>query len=67
MAEQTFVYESDEVRKTGRTASRKSPVPGRNSIETLVEIEPANVAPNDFSWKKWVPEKMLFQIEGTNK
>ena len=49
MAEKTFVYEADEVRKTGRTASRKSPVPGRSAIETLVEIEPAAVAPNDFS------------------
>lgn len=63
MADKTYVYETDEVRKTGRVATRKSPVPGKNTIEILVEIEPANVGGSDFSWKKWVPEKMLFEIQ----
>lgn len=61
--DKTFVYETDEVKKTGRTATRKSPVPGKNSIEILVEITPANTDAGDFAWKKWVPEKMLYEIQ----
>ena len=59
----TFVYETDEVRKTGRIATRPSPIPGKTAIETLVEIEPANVQGNTFVWKKWVPEKTLYEIK----
>ncbi len=56
----TYVYEGQEVRQTGRTASRKINLPGGKVRESLlVEITPVDV---DDGWKKWVAPEQLFTV-----
>ena len=50
-----YIYENCEVVLTGRRATKQ----GTNLV--LVEITPKD--PNDGTWKKWVSEKVLFQIQ----
>lgn len=59
---ETYVYEGDEVTKTGRTASKQIQVlPSKVRTEILVEITP--VSTDGFAWKKWVSEKSLFRVD----
>jgi len=67
--DKTYVYDGQEVRKTGRTA-RKKPRGGRlvkgAAAKEMVQIEiEALPDPNSASapWKKWVREEELFQID----
>ena len=63
MAKETFVYEGEEVEKTGRTASKTiSVMPNKTRVETLVEITPVGSDPIS-GWKKWVAEKALFKVD----
>lgn len=55
----TFVFETTEVKKTGRTARRKSGMTGKDLI--MFEITP--IDPEGIQWKKWVPEDQLFTID----
>lgn len=57
-AEQTYVFEQTEVRKTGRTAESKL---RSGKIETVVEITPVDTMAG--SWKKWVREDILFEVK----
>lgn len=58
-APQTFVFETTEVKKTGRTARKRSGMTGKDLI--MYEITP--VDPEAIQWKKWVPEDQLFTID----
>lgn len=58
-APQTFVYETTEVKKTGRTARKKSQMTGKDQV--MFEITP--VDPESIQWKKWVPEDQLYIID----
>ena len=61
MKEVHFVYDGTEVKKTGRTATRKLPgtrLPLKEHF--LVEITP--VEPD--GWKKWVDPVQLFTVNG---
>lgn len=62
---QYFVYDGQEVIKTGRIASREHQVPGWNGtktvLESVCEITPI-VRPGEYAWKKWVKENELFVI-----
>lgn len=54
-----FVYDGQEVKKTGRTASRSIPRPkGEPMIFTLAEITPTDGT----GWLKWVKPEELFII-----
>ena len=53
----TFVHESIEVKKTGRSAEK--PMPGGKKA-LLVEITP--LSENDGTWKKWISPTSLFTI-----
>ncbi len=55
----TFVYETTEVVKTGRTARKKSQMTGKDQV--MFEITP--VDPESIQWKKWVPEDQLYIID----
>ena len=59
--EKSYVYDGQEVRKTGRTAERHVPVPGKTAkrVLTIIEITPVG---DDFDWKKWVSAEQLFEI-----
>ena len=57
--EKTFVFETVEVRKTGRTARKKSAMTGKDQI--LYEVEP--IDKESIQWKKWVPEDQLYVID----
>jgi hypothetical protein len=58
-AKQTYVFETVEVQKTGRTARKKSAMTGKDQI--LFEVEP--VDKESIQWKKWVPEDQLYIID----
>lgn len=60
--EETFVHDGIEVKKTGRTASKTIPVPGKvvGRVMTLVEITPVD---DSFDTKKWVDPAQLFIIQ----
>lgn len=58
-AEQTYVYEDVEVKKTGRKAEKPSINPSKPGI-VLFEITP--VHEYDGLWKKWVMATALFNI-----
>ena len=58
-APQTYVYETTEVKKTGRTARKKSQMTGKDQV--MFEITP--VDPESIQWKKWVPEDQLYIID----
>ena len=69
MSEITYVYDGQEVKKTGRMARkkrRKSALAKKTgSSPTVVEIEclpDPNV--DTQPWKKWVREDELYEIEG---
>lgn len=55
---ETYVLGDVEVKKTGRTASKKA-VAG--NMPTLVEVTP--VDENDGNWKKWVAPGTLYTID----
>lgn len=56
----SYVFEGTEVRKTGRKAQRKVPVPGKEPrIFEVFEITPVDT---DFDWKKWVRDEDLYEI-----
>lgn len=55
---QTFVYEGAEVYKTGRVASKTL---GSGKKDQVVEITPTQTTTG--SWKKWVSEAHLYEIE----
>lgn len=59
VSKQTYVYEGAEVIKTGRVAS-KSLASGKK--DTVVEITPVHSTVG--TWKKWVAEAHLYEIEG---
>ena len=61
----TFVYDGEEVVKTGREAFRNVPTPRGNKQLRVVEISPAS----DIGlWKKWVSPEELYQVvESENK
>lgn len=58
VAEQTYVFENVEVRKTGRKAKNKL---RSGKIDELVEITPTEQSVG--SWKKWVREDVLFEVQ----
>jgi hypothetical protein len=61
MTNQTYVFESVEVKKTGRTAKREMKLPNGkvHSTALMVEITPTD---EDLGWKKWVDEAHLFTV-----
>jgi peptidyl-tRNA hydrolase len=56
--EQTYVYDNLEVRKTGRTAKK---VLRSNKVDELFEITPVDEKVG--TWKKWVRDAELFEVE----
>lgn len=62
MIEQTYVFESVEVKKTGKTANRVAKLPNGKVLNTvtLVEITPVD---SEMGWKKWVDEAHLFIVD----
>lgn len=58
MKEKTYVSGDVEVRKTGRFATKT--IPGGKTIK-IVEITP--VSEYDGTWKKFVQEASLFEIQ----
>jgi hypothetical protein len=69
MKNETYVYDGQEVRKTGRTARKKPRGSNLNRISAAkemiqIEIEPLKDPNSDaILWKKWVREEELFQID----
>lgn len=60
MAIETFVYEGQEVVKTGRIAEQQvKTINNKVKINTLVEITPKE--PD--GWKKWVNPSELFTVK----
>ena len=57
-AEQTYVFENVEVRKTGRKAEHKL---RSGKVDELVEVTPVDSITG--SWKKWVREDILFEVK----
>jgi hypothetical protein len=57
MNEETYVYDGEEVRLTGRVAER---VTKSKVIHQLVEIRPVN---NFFDWNKWVNPTELYKVK----
>lgn len=64
MTEETYVFESVEVKKTGRTAKREMKLPNGkvHNTSVMVEITPVD---SDLGWKKWVDDAHLFIVEET--
>ena len=65
----TYVYDGQEVKKTGRVARKKRStsalVKGKSAEPTVVEIEALPDPHADTQpWKKWVKEEELYEIEG---
>lgn len=58
MNEKTYVFGEDEVRKTGRIATK--PLVGGKTL-TQVEITPVSSYSGD--WKKWVNPASLLEIQ----
>lgn len=65
MQQEYFVYDGQEVTKTGRIASKEQQVRGysgtRMVLENVVEITPV-LAPGEYAWKRWVREDELYVI-----
>jgi hypothetical protein len=57
-AEQTYVFENVEVRKTGRKAENKL---RSGKVDELVEVTPIDGTTG--SWRKWVREEILFEVK----
>lgn len=58
--DETFVYDGQEVRKTGRRATKSVPrVKGEPICFYQYEVTPID----DTGWLKWVDEKELFKID----
>lgn len=55
----TYVFDNAEVQMTGRTAKKKLK---SGKIDELYEITPLDPAIG--TWKKWVREAELFEVEG---
>ena len=53
-----FVYGDAEVKKTGRTSSKKLP---SGKPDVLFEITPVDHMTG--SWKKWVRDRDLYEID----
>lgn len=68
MGREYFVYDGQEVIKTGRIASREHDVAGwqgsKKVLESVCEITP--ITPGEYAWKKWVRENELFVINDTH-
>jgi hypothetical protein len=58
MAIESYVYDNSEVKKTGRTSSKKL---GSGKMDVLFEITPTD--PMIGSWKKWVRDRDLYEID----
>jgi len=57
----TYVFDSAEVKQTGRTAKRVLKLAGGKTKEmVLVEITPTDPT---FDWKKWVDPAILYVVE----
>ena len=60
-----FVYDGQEVVRTGRIASKEHQVRGYNGTrmvtETVIEITPV-VKSGEYAWKRWVREDELYII-----
>lgn len=63
---QTYIYDSVEVRKTGRTATKQKEarISKVTKTDILYEIEPLDT--NMYQWKKWVKEDELYTIRDNN-
>lgn len=57
-AEQTYVFDNVEVRKTGRKATNTL---RSGKVEEVVEITPVDSTTG--GWKKWIREDILFKVE----
>ena len=68
MQHEYYVYDGQEVVKTGRIASRDHQVRGYNGTrqvtETVIEITPV-VKQGEYAWKRWVREDELYVINDT--
>ena len=70
MTNKTYVYDGQEVRKTGRTARKKPRGQNLNRLSAAreaiqIEIEALKDPNTDTTpWKKWVREEELYQIDG---
>lgn len=53
----TYVFEQCEVKKTGRTATKKF---SSGKIETIFEVTPVNLDVG--SWKKWVSDTQMHEV-----
>ena len=60
----TYVFEGQEVKKTGREAHRVLKIPQNTAgrILLLVEITPVE----DEIWKKWVSPDQLYEVRDKN-
>ena len=66
---ETFVYDSKEVVKTGRTAIRESVVGRRGKVKIyhLIEVCPVDMVGNKTRmFHSWVEEEDLFHINGND-
>jgi hypothetical protein len=58
MTEKNYVYENNEVKLTGRTASK----PLRSGkVDEVVEVTPVDTIVG--TWKKWVRMAELFEVQ----
>lgn len=58
---QTYVHDGIEIVKTGKKADRPL---RRGKIDQVVEITPKD--PSTGTWKKWVREVELFEIQSSD-
>jgi len=56
---ETYVCGEDEVKLTGRIATR--PVGGK--VQELVEVTPSN--PDNGTWTKWTTKSAMFKVQQT--
>lgn len=62
MDKETFVYDGQEVKKTGRVAKQQiKTLSGKSRDKVLVEITPSGECDG---WKKWVNPEDLFTVSG---
>jgi hypothetical protein len=66
MNDDIYVFDGVEVKKTGREAIRKVPLPGNKAPREMVLIEIRTLdyeEGGNFGWKKWVNPNELYEIQ----
>lgn len=55
----TYLYDGQEVKKTGRQAVKKTVLRGRERVFTMIEIVSVD---ESFDFKRWVTAEDLYEI-----